>query len=406
MSHVELWMAYSDQSESGRPPVPQQVADRMAKWIAQSSFTKNADGEQKLTMTLYPEQLGQLTLSVEKGEDGIIARLSVETKQAKRLLDSGLPQLKQDLAARGVSIIEKRKRLEAGIAVLPQKLMDERTGSQPVPNIKSAPLKHELAWHMPTQSADRGDNRSEGRRELRGLRNLNHLPGGQVPLLNEETENGQAFKRFQPITSDRKPQEAETDPPAKKSVPVFSAEQNYVGRHMSHVELWMAYSDQSESGRPSVPQQVADRMAKWIAQSSFTKNADGEQKLTMTLYPEQLGQLTLSVEKGKAGIIARLSVETKQAKRLLDSGLPQLKQDLAARGVSMIQIDIARQSPPQRGDLAWQNGQSQQQPFQNDNGQPDRQDGREKDRGSRPASKLNSVEEEEFSFLDLLTKGG
>lgn len=172
-------------------------------------------------------------------------------------------------------------------------------------------------------------------------------------------------------------------------------------RQMSHAELFASFAGaaQSENSNP-VSTQVSDQMVKWMGKSSFHLEPGGTKNLTITLYPEHLGKLTVSVTQTSDGMIARIIAGTKTAKDLLESGIGQLRNDLAAQGVTIGQIDVSRQ---------WQSaaaGESrhmnQQQPNQNQSGQSGgKDDGSKQKKSARPIDGNDAGQ----SFNEWMTGG-
>lgn len=174
------------------------------------------------------------------------------------------------------------------------------------------------------------------------------------------------------------------------------------GRAMNKVELWMTFQNGTQPAGKElpVPRQVSDRISEWLAKSSFHIDKNSDQTLTMTLHPEQLGRVTITLTKDSGGIVARLATETKAAKDLLESGLVQLRQDFASRGIPVAQIDVTRNGQT-LGAMSQQSTQNQQ-PFQGGSGQSGGQE-----KGHRQKQGPMSVENEEYdhSFLEWLTGG-
>lgn len=178
--------------------------------------------------------------------------------------------------------------------------------------------------------------------------------------------------------------------------------QTVASRQMNRVALWVAFhGDSQEKTGQSVAGQVSDQVIKWLGKSSFQLNQAETRSLTITLYPEQLGQLTVSVMQGKDGIVARMIAQTKAAKDLLESGLNQLTQDLAGRGITISQIDVSRQWQTSAGDESQSANQNQQQSSQNGRGGSDGQQNRQNHQ------ELRYVDEEQsgHSFLEWMSGG-
>ncbi|WP_100487684.1 flagellar hook-length control protein FliK [Sporolactobacillus pectinivorans] len=168
-------------------------------------------------------------------------------------------------------------------------------------------------------------------------------------------------------------------------------------RQMSHAELLASFStvSKSEDGKP-VGSQVTDQLLKWMGKPSFQIETGGTKNLTITLHPESLGKLTVSVTQTADGMTARLIAGTKTAKDLLQSGLSQLKDDLAAQGITIHQIDVSRQWQSSAPGGSQQMNQDQQQAFQNHGGHQDEQN-EENQRKKSPDSVAGLQNDKAFS---------
>lgn len=174
------------------------------------------------------------------------------------------------------------------------------------------------------------------------------------------------------------------------------------GRAMNKVELLVAYQNNTESADHGLPvhQQVSDKVSEWLTKSSFRFENNGEQKLTMTLNPEQLGRVTITLTKDGGGISAQLTAETKTARDLLQSGIAQLRQDIAGRGLSVNQIDISKNWQAAGSDPSQQMSQNQQ--FQDHGGQSR---GREEEQEHRQPQMSVEKKDNDHSFLEWMTGG-
>lgn len=142
---------------------------------------------------------------------------------------------------------------------------------------------------------------------------------------------------------------------------------------MNKLELWASFqSGEGAESQSKVPvhEQIAEHL-KSFGKASLTIGKNGVQSYTVTLYPEHLGKLIISVSRDEHGLSARLTAETEKARDLIKNGLEQLKQDCASRGVSLTQIDVNRQLYQQTAQSEL--NQQGQGGFQQDNPQEDRQ---------------------------------
>jgi flagellar hook-length control protein FliK len=71
-------------------------------------------------------------------------------------------------------------------------------------------------------------------------------------------------------------------------------------------------------------------------------NNNGVIKLTMRLFPENLGQIRIEIMQQDGVLQARILATTSAGKELLDSNLSQLKSTLVAQNIQMDRVDIAQ----------------------------------------------------------------
>ncbi|MCO7125994.1 flagellar hook-length control protein FliK [Sporolactobacillus shoreicorticis] len=170
---------------------------------------------------------------------------------------------------------------------------------------------------------------------------------------------------------------------------------------MSKLELWTAFqSGKNVESQGSVHEQVANHLSEWLGKASFKLEKNGTQSFTVTLYPEHLGKLVISVGRGEQGLTAQLTAETQRAKDLLESGLGQLKHDCAGRGITLTQIDVNRQLYQPSSDSSSSQGQQQGSSRQ---GNPQEEN---QDQHKQSHRMDTEAEQNDHSFLEFMTGGG
>jgi flagellar hook-length control protein FliK len=175
-----------------------------------------------------------------------------------------------------------------------------------------------------------------------------------------------------------------------------------VSGQMNKLELWATFQSEKSPGKQgSVHEQVADHLNEWLGKSSFKLDKNGVQSYTVTLYPEHLGKLVISVSRGEQGLTAQLTAETQKAKDLLESNLGQLKHDCAGRGIPLTQIDINRQLHQASVDNSQNQGQNQSAFQQN----TDQQEENQKQHQENQHSAASDQEQKEHSFSEWMTGG-
>lgn len=113
---------------------------------------------------------------------------------------------------------------------------------------------------------------------------------------------------------------------------------------MSHAEQFAVFSSSRPVGTAqSVVGQVSQQLSEWMGKTSFQFEGANTKSLTMTLFPHNLGQVTVTVAQSDTGIVVHLLTSTKAAREMLSSGLDQLKADIASQGIVLNQVDVSRQ---------------------------------------------------------------
>ncbi|MFT8707894.1 MAG: flagellar hook-length control protein FliK, partial [Sporolactobacillus sp.] len=178
-----------------------------------------------------------------------------------------------------------------------------------------------------------------------------------------------------------------------------SIQNTIAGHQMNRIALWHDYQVAAQDA-PSVPEQVADQMTKWLNHSSLQLGENGIKSMTMTLYPENLGTVTIMVTQDHTGITASLSADTQSAKDILKSGIEQLQKSLISQGLPIHQIDVAHKNEPAQQNQSSSNpDQAQQQARQGSQGEQEQQRSQDQKRYSASRSDLT---EEKQDFHQLI----
>lgn len=98
-------------------------------------------------------------------------------------------------------------------------------------------------------------------------------------------------------------------------------------------------------GRGALPAHVVRQVSTQIAQMAKS----GDSVMSLQLKPAHLGQLNLRLEVADGAVRATVVAESAAAKGLLESGLAQLKEQLALQGLKLERFDIAIDPDAERG---------------------------------------------------------
>ncbi len=74
-------------------PVPEQIQQRIEAALQQAPFIKGADGSTRLSIRLYPEQLGEVVVRLDRKEGTLTVKLFASTEQAKQSIEQQLGKL-------------------------------------------------------------------------------------------------------------------------------------------------------------------------------------------------------------------------------------------------------------------------------------------------------------------------
>ena len=74
-------------------PVPEQIQQRIEAALQQAPFIKGADGSTRLSIRLYPEQLGEVVVQLDRKEGALTVKLFASTEQAKQSIEQQLGKL-------------------------------------------------------------------------------------------------------------------------------------------------------------------------------------------------------------------------------------------------------------------------------------------------------------------------
>lgn len=78
-------------------PVPEQIQQRIEAALQQAPFLKGADGSTRLSIRLYPEQLGEVIVQLDRKEGALTVKLFASTEQAKQTIEQQLGKLQTAL---------------------------------------------------------------------------------------------------------------------------------------------------------------------------------------------------------------------------------------------------------------------------------------------------------------------
>lgn len=112
------------------PSVDEQLANRIEAALKQAPFLKGADGSTRMSIRLYPEQLGEVVVQLDRKEGMLTVKLFAATEQAKQLMDQQLGKLHTSLQAQAPLVKVETGLLASTVKEFEQGLPQERRERQ------------------------------------------------------------------------------------------------------------------------------------------------------------------------------------------------------------------------------------------------------------------------------------
>ncbi|MFC4617346.1 flagellar hook-length control protein FliK [Camelliibacillus cellulosilyticus] len=164
-------------------------------------------------------------------------------------------------------------------------------------------------------------------------------------------------RETRPITSQGQAGSHERDPQsdlAGKRAPV-----TFINGPMNKIHQFVIH----QNNAPPVAAQISDGVQEALARGVLKPLSNGQLQLTIQLRPANLGSVQVVLVHGDQGLTALLSAPNAQAHELLHAQLGELKQSLAACGITVHKVDITplhdpAQTMPKQDGQAFQHQQS------------------------------------------------
>ena len=124
-----------------QPNVDEQLTSRIEAAMKQAPFLKGADGSTRMSIRLYPEQLGEVVIQLDKKDGLLTVKLFAATEQAKQMLDQQLGKLHTSLQPQAPLVKVETGMLASSVKDFEQGLPQERRERQ---QEEPAPYEEEL----------------------------------------------------------------------------------------------------------------------------------------------------------------------------------------------------------------------------------------------------------------------
>lgn len=129
------------------------------------------------------------------------------------------------------------------------------------------------------------------------------------------------------------------------------------------------------ASKGSLPENLQARIEAALQRAPFKSGADGSKVFTVRLYPEQLGELVVKLERQNGELVVKLFASNQEAKQLLQSQVQQLQQTLQPLTQSVrIEINLTQQALEAKGSGFNEFDQSEPEQQEQPKGEPEDDD--------------------------------
>ena len=328
-------------------------------WSKASISTE--EGASKLSIKLFPKQLGTISIEVLQQDNEKIAQVVVTSAKTKELLDASLFSLREALASQHVSVDQVDV---VAVGAAPKSSitdMDtfgkEEKGSQFSIDLRQVKSDYqqsrdlvnnlEKIWSKASISTEEGASKLSIKLFPKQLGTISievfqqdNETVAQVAASSAKTKellNADPFSLRQAFASQHVSVEqvdaAGVQAAPESSVTDMTAFGKKEKRPQFSIDLGKTKSDYEQSS------DMVNKLEKiWNKASVSTE--EGASKLFVKLLPNQLGTISIEVLQQENERVAQVVVSSAKTKELLDANLFRIRQALASQHVSVEQVDV------------------------------------------------------------------
>ncbi|PEI56994.1 flagellar hook-length control protein FliK [Priestia aryabhattai] len=351
---IDLGQANSDHQQSDN------LVNELQKIWSKASISTE-EGASKLSIKLFPKQLGTISIEVLQQDNETIAQVVVTSAKTKKLLDASLFSLRQALAAQHVSVEQVDV---AAVGAAPESSVTEMNAfgkeeKEPQFSIDLSQAKSdyqqsrdlvnnlEKIWSEASISIEEGAAKLSiklfpkqlGTISIKVFQQDNETVA-QVAVSSVETKellNANLFSLRQALASQHVSVEqvdaADVQAAPESSVTEMNAFGKEEKRPQFSIDLGKAKSDYEQSS------DLVNKLEKiWSKASSGSE--EGVSKLSIQLFPKKLETISIEVLQQDDETIGQVVVMSAKTKELLDANLFRLRQALGSQHVSVEQGDV------------------------------------------------------------------
>ncbi|KLV33961.1 flagellar hook-length control protein FliK [Priestia megaterium] len=351
---IDLGQANSDHQQSD------DLVNELQKIWSKASISTE-EGASKLSIKLFPKQLGTISIEVLQQENETVAQMVVSSTKTKELLDASLFSLRQALASQHVSVDQVDV---AAVGAAPESSMTdmnafgkEEKGSQFSIELRQPKSDYqqsrdlvnnlEKIWSEASISTEEGASKLSiklfpkqlGTISIEVLQQDNETVA-QVAVSSAKTKellNANLFRLRQALASQHVSVEqvdaADVQVAPESSVTDMTAFGKEEKRPQVSIDLGKAKSDYEQSS------DLVNNLEKIWSKASISSE-EGVSKLSIQLFPKQLGTISIEVLQQDNERVAQVVVTSAKTKELLDANLFKLRQALTSQHVSVDQVGV------------------------------------------------------------------
>ncbi|MEB2263885.1 flagellar hook-length control protein FliK [Priestia megaterium] len=248
-------------------------------------------GRSKLFITLFPKQLGTISIEVLQQKNETTAQVVVSSAKTKELLDANLATLRQVLTSQHVSVDQVGVDAVHTSSESSVRNMNAFRKEEKIPFFNQLPRKKDVVVH--SESIDTNSS-----------------------LKNNESSAG---TNTTGATVENQPS-------------------SFGSGEMPKLQQFSIYLGQAKSDYQQSSNLVNELEKIWSKASISTE--EGTSKLFIKLFPKQLGAISIEMLQKDSETVARIVVSSAKTKELLDANLSTLRHGLASQHVSIDKIDV------------------------------------------------------------------
>lgn len=129
------------------------------------------------------------------------------------------------------------------------------------------------------------------------------------------------------------------------------------------------------ASKGSLPENLQARIEAALQRAPFRSGADGSKVFTVRLYPEQLGELVVKLERQNGELVVKLFASNQEAKQLLQSQLQQLQQTLQPLSQHIrVELSLTQQALEAKSSTFAESDQPEPEQQEQPKGEPDDDD--------------------------------